>query len=87
MTRVSGSSNGVTLPGARNVPHDQTVQRRGELDSSRVSILFCNGPQCPQSASAIRALLEAGLSAGSLPYHWGGMHDWVTLSMPTEATT
>ena len=86
-TRVSGSSNGVTLPGARSLPHDQAVQRRGELDSSRVSILFCNGPQCPQSPLAIRALLEAGISADSLAYYRGGVHDWVTLAMPTEATS
>lgn len=86
-TRVSGSSNGVTLPGARSLPHDQAVQRRGELDPSRVSILFCNGPQCPQSPLAIRALLEAGRSANSLAYYRGGVHDWVTLAMPTEATS
>lgn len=85
--RVSGSGNGVTLPGARSLPHDQAVQRRGELDSSRVSIAFCNGPQCPQSPLAIRALLEAGLLADSLAYYRGGVHDWVTLAMPTEATS
>ncbi|MEN8675038.1 rhodanese-like domain-containing protein [Nocardioides sp.] len=86
-TRVPGSNNGVTLPGARSLPHDQAVQRRGELDPSRVSILFCNGPQCPQSPQAIRALLEAGLAAESLAYYRGGVHDWVTLAMPTEATS
>ena len=86
-SRVSGSRNGVTLPGARSLPHDQVVERRGELDSSGVSILFCNGPQCPQSPWAIRALLEAGLSSDSLAYYRGGMHDWVTLAMPTEATS
>jgi len=52
-----------------------------------VSILFCNGPQCPQSPWAIRALLEAGQPAESLAYYRGGMHDWVTLAMPTEATS
>lgn len=86
-TRVSGSSNGVTLPGARRLPHDQIVQRRGELDPSGVFVLFCNGPQCPQSPLAIRALLEAGWSAGSLAYYRGGVHDWVTLAMPTETTS
>ena len=83
-SRTSGSKNGVTLPGARSIPHDQAVQRRGELGSSTVSILFCNGPQCPQSPLAIRALLEAGLSADSLAYYRGGVHDWVSLAMPTE---
>lgn len=86
-TRVPGSNNGVTLPGARSLPHDQAVQRRGELDASRVSILFCNGPQCPQSPQAIRALLEAGVAAESLAYYRGGVHDWMTLAMPTEATS
>lgn len=86
-TRVSGSSNGITLPGARSLPHDQGVQRRDELNSSKVSILFCNGPQCPQSPLAIRALLEAGLSADLLAYYRGGVHDWATPAMPTEATS
>lgn len=86
-TRVSGSKDGGrTLPGATALPHDQVVQRREELDPSRVSILFCNGPQCPQSSSAIRALLEVGFPAASLAYYRGGLHDWVTLAMSTEAT-
>ena len=84
-TRVVGSRGGRTLPGAKALPHDQVVQRRAELDSSRVSILFCNGPQCPQSPSAIRALLEVGVPAASLAYYRGGLHDWVTLAMSTEA--
>jgi rhodanese-related sulfurtransferase len=86
-TRVPDSRAGVTLPGARNIPHDYVVDRRDEFDPSGLSILFCNGPQCPQSPLAIRELLEAGLSADSLAYYRGGMHDWVTLAMPTEATS
>lgn len=49
-----------------------------------MAILFCNGPQCPQSPHAIRELLEAGHPARSLAYYRGGMHDWVSLAMPTE---
>ncbi|GAB2769051.1 hypothetical protein GCM10027020_22670 [Nocardioides salsibiostraticola] len=86
-TRVPGSRNGVTLPGARSLPHDQAAEHRDDVDPSRVSILFCNGPQCPQSPWAIRALLDAGVSPDSLAYYRGGMHDWVTMAMPTEATT
>jgi rhodanese-related sulfurtransferase len=48
------------------------------------SIFFCNGPQCPQSPAALRELLDAGYPASSLAYYRGGMHDWVTLAMPTE---
>lgn len=79
------SRHGVTLPGARNIPHDQIVQRSDELDRTGVNIVFCNGPQCPQSPDAIHQLLDAGFPADSLAYYRGGLHDWVTLAMPTEA--
>ncbi|MGY1712277.1 rhodanese-like domain-containing protein [Geodermatophilus sp. SYSU D00758] len=82
--RTAGSFGGRTIPGSVLIPHDQVVERRGELDPHRLSILFCNGPQCPQSPDAIRQLLEAGHPAGALAYYRGGMHDWVTLAMPTQ---
>ncbi|CAN5228792.1 hypothetical protein BH09ACT8_BH09ACT8_24780 [soil metagenome] len=83
-TRVPDSRNGATIPGAVNIPHDQIVDRSIELDRTRVNIVFCNGPQCPQSAAAIRELLESGYPASSLAYYRGGLHDWVTLAMPVE---
>ena len=49
-----------------------------------VSILFCNGPQCPQSPDALRQLVEAGYPADRLAYYRGGLHDWVTLALPTQ---
>ena len=82
-TRVQDSRSGQTLPGAAHVPHDELADRREELDSERVSILFCNGPQCPQTPDGIRELLEAGHSADTLAYYRGGMHDWITLGLPT----
>lgn len=60
--------------------------RRDELDPTRLSTLFCNGPQCPQSATALHDLVAAGYPAETLAYYCGGMHDWITLSMPTEST-
>jgi rhodanese-related sulfurtransferase len=83
-TRVGGSRGGVTLPAAVHLPHDQIAHRRAELESGRVSILFCNGPQCPQTPEAIGTLLDAGHPAASLAYYRGGLHDWVTLGFPTE---
>lgn len=82
--RTVGSFGGRTIPGSVHIPHDEIVDRRDELDPGRVSILFCNGPQCPQSPHAIRSLIDAGFPAEALAYYRGGMHDWVTLSMPTE---
>lgn len=83
-SRVPGSFGGRTIPGATNVPHDQTADRRHELDPAQMTVLFCNGPQCPQSPDALRALVDAGYSAAALAYYRGGMHDWVSLAMPTQ---
>ena len=82
-SRVPDSRGGITIPGAVNIPHDRIMERRDELDPSRVSVFFCNGPQCPQSPMAIRALVKAGYPASALAYYRGGLHDWVTLAMPT----
>lgn len=83
-TRTAGSLGGRTIPGSVALPHTQILERRGELDPGRLSILFCNGPQCPQSPDALRRLLEAGHPAEALAYYRGGLHDWVTLGMPTQ---
>lgn len=82
--RTSGSFGGRTIPDSVLIPHDEVLQRRDEFDPGRLSILFCNGPQCPQSPDAIRRLLEAGYPAAALAYYRGGMHDWVTLALPTQ---
>ena len=73
-----------TLPGARSIPFHDAVARREELEGIEQVVLFCNGPQCPQSPTAIRELVEAGFPAGRIRYYRGGMHDWVTLGLPTE---
>jgi rhodanese-related sulfurtransferase len=83
-SRTAGSFGGRTIPGSVNISHDAVLDRQAEFDPSRVSILFCNGPQCPQSPDAIRQLLDAGYPASALAYYRGGMHDWVSLSMPTD---
>jgi rhodanese-related sulfurtransferase len=82
--RTAGSFGGRTIPGSINIPHTDMVERRAELDEGRIAVLFCNGPQCPQSPHALRELLEAGHPASALAYYRGGMHDWVSLAMPTE---
>jgi len=82
--RTAGSFGGRTIPNSVHIPHDEMIDRIEELDRGRVSILFCNGPQCPQSPRAIRGLLDAGYPAEALAYYRGGMHDWVTLAMPTQ---
>jgi len=73
-----------TIPGAKNIPHTEVVDRMDELDSSQPAIFFCNGPQCPQSPTAIKNLLEAGYPADKILYYRGGMHDWVTMGLPVK---
>jgi len=82
--RTRGSFGGRTLPGSVLLPHDEIVERRGELDPAGLSIVFCNGPQCPQSPDAVRRLLEVGYPATALAYYRGGLHDWVTMALPTQ---
>lgn len=74
-----------TLPGAYNVPHGQAVDRVGELDPDTPTVFFCNGPQCGQSPLAIRALLDAGHPPELIWYYRGGLHDWMTLGLPTTS--
>lgn len=82
-SRFAHQHQALTLPGAASLPHDEAVDRRDELDPGTPSILFCNGPQCGQSPAAIRSLLEVGHPAASIWYYRGGLHDWITLGLPT----
>ena len=74
-----------TIPGAKSTPYPETVARMDELDRERPSVFFCNGPQCGQSPTAIRALLAAGFPADKMLYYRGGLHDWLTLGLPVVA--
>jgi rhodanese-related sulfurtransferase len=80
--RLAEYSREGTIPGALTIPHDKIVARIGELDRAAATVLFCNGPQCPATAQAIRALLATQWRAKRLLYYRGGIHDWVTLGFP-----
>ena len=53
--RIPDSRGGRTLPDTVNIARDQVAERWSELDEMSMSILFCNGPQRPQSPDARRA--------------------------------
>ena len=82
--RKPDTADGVTIPGSKNIPYDELVKRMDELDEKNPSIFFCNGPQCPQSSTAIKNLLDAGYPADGILYYRGGMHDWITLGLPVQ---
>ena len=83
-TRKPATMDEVSIPGSKNIPYDELVGRMDELDENHPSIFFCNGPQCPQSPTAIKNLLEAGYPADRILYYRGGMHDWITLGLPVQ---
>jgi rhodanese-related sulfurtransferase len=83
-SRTSDFYKTATIPGAKNIPHNEITDRMDELDRNNPAIFFCNGPQCPQSPTAIRNLLSNGYPPEKILYYRGGMHDWITLGLPVD---
>jgi rhodanese-related sulfurtransferase len=81
-TRAPEFAAEATIPTARRIPHEQIVERIGELDRETPTVFFCNGPQCTATPDAIRALLDAGYPAEAIRWYRGGVHDWMTLGYP-----
>lgn len=74
-----------TIPGARNIPHEQLEKSICSLDPDMATVFFCNGPQCAATPDAIRTLLASGYPPETILYYRGGIHDWMTLGLPIEA--
>jgi len=81
-----------TIPGAVNMPYTEMVDRLGELGceidfdgwdcaEARNVALFCNGPWCGQSPTAIRRMIEAGYPAERIHYYRPGMQGWRMLGL------
>lgn len=83
-TRKANTTGGVSIPGSKSIPYDELAERMNELDRTHPNIFFCNGPQCPQSSTAIKNLLNAGFPADRILYYRGGMHDWITMGLPVQ---
>jgi rhodanese-related sulfurtransferase len=83
-SRTSDFYKSSTIPGAINIPHNEITERMDELDRNSPTIFFCNGPQCPQSPTAISNLLSNGYPPEKILYYRGGMHDWITLGLPVD---
>lgn len=83
-----------TIPGAVNIPYTEVAMRLDELGCEKtesgwdcknaVTMLgFCNGPVCPQSPSAMKAMIRDGFPAEKIMYYRGGMLDWDALGLTT----
>ena len=81
-----------SIPGAINLPYTEMTDHLGELgceidfdgwdcENAQPVVLFCNGPWCGQSPSAIRRMIEAGYPADRIAYYRGGMQVWRMLGL------
>lgn len=81
-----------TIPGSIGIPYTEIVDRMEELGCKKVAgkwdctaakkiYAFCNGPVCPQSPIAIRAMTREGFPASKIYYYRGGMLDWDALGL------
>lgn len=91
-SRVQPNYLGGTIPGAVNIPYTQMADRLDEVgceidfdgficDDARPVLLFCNGPWCGQSPTAIGRIIEAGYPAERISYYRGGMQVWRMLGL------
>lgn len=90
--RVTRDYETGTIPGAISIPYLETVDRLGELGceidfdgwdctAARQVALFCNGPWCGQSPTAIRRMVEAGFPVENIHYYRAGMQGWRMLGL------
>ena len=81
-----------TIPGSIGIPYTEVASRLNELgckkngsawncESAKKIYSFCNGPVCPQSPMAIKAMTRDGFPADKIYYYRGGMLDWDALGL------
>jgi len=91
-SRVRADYMGGTIPGAIHLPYTEVADRLDVLGcavdfdgfdcaEARPVVLFCNGPWCGQSPTAIRRMIEAGFPAERISYYRGGMQVWRMLGL------
>lgn len=83
-----------TIPGSVHIPYTEVAGRLNELGctkkesgwdcaNAKTVALYCNGPWCGQSPTAIRAMLREGYPADRIQYYRGGMQLWQLLGFST----
>ncbi len=82
-----------TIPNSYHIPYTEVAARMDELGCSKAAgkwdcskakkvYAFCNGPVCPQSPTAMTAMVRDGFPAEKIYYYRGGMLDWDALGFP-----
>ena len=97
-TRTVASQYGGTIPGSYNIVYDVIAERLDELgcvseqagwncEQALNVVLYCNGPNCGQSPTAMAAMVEAGFPADKIFFYRGGMLAWTSLGLTTRENT
>ncbi len=82
-----------TIPNSYHIPYTEVAGRLDELGCTKKAgkwdcsaakkvYAFCNGPVCPQSPTAITAMVREGFPVDRIYYYRGGMLDWDALGFP-----
>ncbi len=91
-SRIPENYEAGSIPGAVSMPYTEMVDHLAELgceidfegwdcEAARPVALFCNGPWCGQSPTAIRRMIEAGYPPEQIHYYRGGMQVWRMLGL------
>lgn len=83
-----------TIPTSVNIPYTEVAQRLDEFGcekgadgwdcaAAKTVLAFCNGPVCPQSPTAIKAMDREGFPMSKVLYYRGGMLAWDALGFTT----
>ena len=83
-----------TIPGSINIPYTEVSQRLDELGckgkgaaldcaKAKKVVGYCNGPVCPQSPTAMKAMVREGFPVDKIYYYRGGMLAWDALGLTT----
>ncbi len=88
-----------TIPGSINIPFVlfsgdkqskvlnllgvKSEDNKYDFREAKKLALYCNGPWCEQSTTAIKALVKAGYPESKLFYYRGGMQLWKIFSLTT----
>ncbi|MGV6812768.1 MAG: rhodanese-like domain-containing protein [Brevirhabdus sp.] len=83
-----------TIPGAVHMSYAEIVDQLDvlgceagfdgwECENARKIAMFCNGPWCGQSPTAIKAILAEGYPADRIFYYRGGMQMWHMFGLTT----
>lgn len=81
-----------TIPGSLHIPYTEVALRLDELGcvgkegdwdcrNAKKMVAFCNGPACPQSPIAIKAMYREGYPVDRIYYYRGGMQSWTVMGL------